>query len=111
MRAERFARAALKGVIGLYRYTISPMTGPTCRFHPTCSAYALEALDSHGAGKGAILALRRILRCHPWNKGPMLDPVPGGIDWPTLIGYKRPHPGARAGHCGCGRACKERQDI
>lgn len=110
MGVERFVRAGLKGVIGLYRYVVSPMMGPTCRFHPTCSAYALEALDTHGAGKGTILALRRILRCHPWYKGPMLDPVPGGIDWPTLIGYKRPHPGG-AGHCGCGRACKERQDT
>ena len=111
MRVERFTRAGLKGLIGLYRYTISPMTGPTCRFHPTCSAYALDALDRHGAAKGLFLALRRILHCHPWHKGPMLDPVPASIDWPSLISYKRPHPGADTGHCGCARVSKERQET
>lgn len=65
----------LMGVVGLYRSWISPLTPPSCRFTPTCSAYALEALDRHGALRGSWLALRRILRCHPWG-GSGHDPVP-----------------------------------
>ena len=58
-----------------YRLTFSPMVGHGCRFHPTCSAYALEALETHGALRGGALALRRVLRCHPWG-GEGHDPVP-----------------------------------
>lgn len=61
--------------VHLYRYAISPLIGTNCRFEPTCSAYALEALRTHGAFKGGWLALRRILRCHPWG-GSGHDPVP-----------------------------------
>lgn len=66
--------------IHLYRWLISPFLhalcgGSSCRFHPSCSTYALEALKSHGALGGMILALRRIMRCHPWGGGG-LDPVP-----------------------------------
>ena len=61
--------------VHLYRWTLSPFLGRQCRFHPTCSAYALEAIDRHGAVKGWILALRRILRCHPWGASGF-DPVP-----------------------------------
>lgn len=61
--------------IRFYRQAVSPWTPPSCRFTPTCSAYALEAIDAHGAGKGGWLALRRILRCHPWG-GHGHDPVP-----------------------------------
>ncbi len=58
-----------------YRLIFSPWVGHNCRYHPTCSAYALEALEKHGALKGGWLALRRILRCHPWgNSG--IDIVP-----------------------------------
>ncbi|SLN35016.1 Putative membrane protein insertion efficiency factor [Roseovarius albus] len=58
-----------------YRLVFSPWVGFNCRYHPTCSKYALEALEKHGGIKGGWLALRRILRCHPWgNSG--LDPVP-----------------------------------
>lgn len=58
-----------------YRLVFSPWVGFNCRYQPTCSAYALEALDKHGGIKGGYLALRRILRCHPWGKSGY-DPVP-----------------------------------
>lgn len=61
--------------IHAYRYTISPLLGSNCRFEPSCSAYALEALKVHGAIKGGRLAVRRILRCHPWG-GSGIDNVP-----------------------------------
>lgn len=65
-------------LIRLYRRDISPCTPPTCRFIPTCSAYALEAVEVHGALKGGLLALWRILRCHPFHKEKtfIYDPVP-----------------------------------
>ena len=62
-------------LVKLYQWCISPFTPPSCRFTPTCSQYALEALQKHGPFKGAWLALRRIVRCHPWG-GHGYDPVP-----------------------------------
>jgi putative membrane protein insertion efficiency factor len=61
--------------IRLYRWTVSPLLPPACRFHPSCSAYALQALRTHGPIRGLALALRRLGRCHPFNPGG-LDPVP-----------------------------------
>lgn len=58
-----------------YQYGISPLIGPRCRFLPTCSEYAVEALERHGGVRGSVLALRRLLRCHPFSRGG-LDPVP-----------------------------------
>jgi putative membrane protein insertion efficiency factor len=58
-----------------YQLLISPFVPPSCRFHPTCSHYAIEALRKHGALKGAWLTVRRIVRCHPWHPGGH-DPVP-----------------------------------
>ncbi|MDJ1006740.1 MAG: membrane protein insertion efficiency factor YidD [Paracoccaceae bacterium] len=58
-----------------YRLVLSPWVGQSCRYHPTCSAYALEALEVHGALKGTWLTLRRIARCHPWG-GSGIDNVP-----------------------------------
>ena len=68
------ARALMAGVTG-YRRFISPLLPPRCRFEPSCSAYALEALREHGAGRGLWLAIARIARCHPFNPGGY-DPVP-----------------------------------
>ena len=61
--------------IRFYQKFISPLTPPSCRFTPTCSQYAIEALRKHGPFKGTYLAVRRILRCHPWG-GSGYDPVP-----------------------------------
>lgn len=58
-----------------YQIALSPLLGPRCRFYPSCSSYAVEALRTHGALRGSWLAGRRLLRCHPWNPGG-LDPVP-----------------------------------
>ena len=65
----------LLALIAGYRLLLSPLLGPSCRFYPTCSAYAAEAIESHGALKGAWLAVKRIARCHPWHPGGV-DPVP-----------------------------------
>ncbi len=58
-----------------YQLAISPMLGPKCRFYPSCSQYAIEALRTHGAARGSWLAARRVCRCHPWHDGGH-DPVP-----------------------------------
>ncbi|WP_395019756.1 membrane protein insertion efficiency factor YidD [Dongia sp.] len=59
-----------------YQWFISPLLPPSCRYEPTCSAYAVEALQRHGLFRGAYLTMRRLLRCHPWG-GSGYDPVPG----------------------------------
>lgn len=61
--------------IRFYRYVISPMMGPHCRFYPSCSCYAQEAIETHGLWRGGWLSLYRLLRCNPWNHGGY-DPVP-----------------------------------
>lgn len=66
----------LIGLIRGYQLMISPYFPPSCRYHPTCSSYAIEALQQHGAFRGSWLTLKRILRCHPWSEGGY-DPVPG----------------------------------
>ena len=70
------AKTILLFLIRFYRRRISPLFPPCCRFYPTCSAYALEAVTRYGALKGGWLALRRICRCHPFYKGDRYDPVP-----------------------------------
>ncbi len=63
-------------LIRVYRKGISPARPPCCRFIPTCSAYAMEAIEKYGAFKGGWLAIKRILRCNPFNKSDPYDPVP-----------------------------------
>lgn len=70
-----FARM-LVGLIGLYRRFVSPLFPRHCRYEPTCSAYALEAIKVHGAAKGSVLSVRRVARCHPFHAGGV-DHVPG----------------------------------
>ena len=62
-------------VIRVYRYVLSPWWGNQCRFDPSCSEYALQAIHGHGALRGSWLALRRLTKCHPWHRGGF-DPVP-----------------------------------
>ncbi|MES2563902.1 MAG: membrane protein insertion efficiency factor YidD [Pseudomonadota bacterium] len=59
----------LLGLIMAYRYCLSPLLGPSCRFYPTCSTYASEAISTHGALRGTWLAVKRIAKCHPWHSG------------------------------------------
>ena len=65
----------LRFLVRAYRYGVSPMLPPACRFHPSCSEYAEQALERHGALRGSWLAARRVCRCGPWHHGGV-DPVP-----------------------------------
>lgn len=75
MRLKQIPALLARVVIRAYQVVLSPFIGNQCRFHPTCSNYALEAVDQYGAVRGSWMALRRIGRCHPFNPGG-LDPVP-----------------------------------
>ena len=79
------ARTLLR-LIGFYSRAVSPALPPRCRFYPSCSAYAAEAIARHGAGRGSWLAVRRVLKCAPWH--------PGGVD---LVPDPRPVPGTGTG--------------
>ncbi|MAZ76834.1 MAG: membrane protein insertion efficiency factor YidD [Micavibrio sp.] len=69
-------KTLLISLIKAYSWLISPLMGQSCRFHPSCSAYSIEAIERHGVFKGSFLMLKRIVKCHPWHKGDFLDPVP-----------------------------------
>lgn len=71
-------KTILVALLRAYRYAISPLYGQVCRYHPTCSAYALEAVQTHGAARGSLLAARRVLRCHPWAAGGVDHVPPAG---------------------------------
>ncbi len=62
-------------LLDVYKAAISPLIGPACRFYPTCSQYAREAVAKHGVRRGVLLSARRLARCHPWHPGG-IDPVP-----------------------------------
>ncbi|MCE3264417.1 MAG: rane protein insertion efficiency factor YidD [Pseudoduganella sp.] len=68
-------KTLLTFLLRIYQVALSPLMGPRCRFYPSCSNYAIEALRVHGAARGSYLAARRVCRCHPWNAGGV-DPVP-----------------------------------
>ncbi|MFC6148536.1 MULTISPECIES: membrane protein insertion efficiency factor YidD [Mumia] len=68
-------KTVLVALLKAYRFAISPLYGQVCRYYPSCSAYALAAVEEHGAARGSWLAARRLARCHPWAAGG-LDPVP-----------------------------------
>ena len=73
-------RLLLLGLLRLYQLYVSPLRPPTCRFYPSCSQYAVVAVTRHGALRGTWLAVRRLLRCHPWNPGGVDDvPPPGAV--------------------------------
>lgn len=99
---SRALAAALSAPIRAYRYAISPMLPPSCRFVPSCSEYALEAIRSHGPLSGAWLAAARVCRCHPWTAGGV-DPVPAvrapgihsplrasNVRWPAALRGEEP---------------------
>lgn len=79
MKIHKLGERILILPIRFYQMAISPMTPASCRFTPTCSQYAVEAIRKHGAAKGALLAAKRIGRCHPWG-GSGYDPVPPSAD-------------------------------
>jgi putative membrane protein insertion efficiency factor len=76
-------------LLRLYRAVISPLYGDVCRYYPSCSAYALQAVQMHGLLPGSVLAARRLLRCHPWAAGGV-DDVPSStrLQWPALTGRR-----------------------
>lgn len=80
------ASLLLKGAVRTYQLTLRGVIGSHCRFYPHCSAYAIEAIDTHGAACGTWLAARRILRCHPWH--------PGGYDPVPAVTARNPHSAA-----------------
>ncbi len=94
MSLSRALAVPLILLVKAYQLVVSPLTGASCRFYPSCSAYALTALERHGLFRGTWLTVRRLLRCHPWN--------PGGVDHvperqgQAVPGTARPTPSAPA---------------
>jgi len=88
---------ALRGLIQLYRWTLSPLLGPRCRYMPSCSEYAGDAIEAHGVWKGGWLGVMRICRCHPWG-GHGFDPVPAQLpEAPWYMPWKYGRYKVRAG--------------
>lgn len=105
MSPRRAAVVAMRALIRGYQITLSPYFGQGCRFHPTCSHYAMQALEAHGPLAGLWLTVRRLLRCHPWHPGgidevppprssPGVSSRPGGVlgpdRWPAALRDRPP---------------------
>ncbi len=97
MSLRRASVVVMRGLIRGYQITLSPYFGQGCRFHPTCSHYAMQALDAHGPLRGLWLTVRRLLRCHPWHPGGIDEVPPAGKGgslspdrWPAAL-RDRPH--------------------
>lgn len=86
---SRVLIAVLRGMVRGYAWLISPFLGPKCRFQPTCSAYACQALERHGILAGLWLTMRRVISCHPWSGRQGVDPVPDQFEWQAYFRYKR----------------------
>jgi putative membrane protein insertion efficiency factor len=80
-------------LIKLYKLAISPLLGQNCRFYPSCSDYAHEAIATHGAGKGILLAGRRLCKCHPWHAGGVdnVPPKTSSVAFPESTGKRQHH--------------------
>jgi uncharacterized protein len=89
---RRSPQLALLGLLWVYRTFVSPLTGPTCRYYPSCSSYAVLAVQRHGAIRGTWLAVRRLGRCHPW--------APGGVDDVPPARERGPHLQTSVRHAG-----------
>lgn len=107
MNVRKGAASLLTAFIKLYAFAVSPLFGRSCRFEPTCSRYAQEAIERHGPWAGLFLIIRRLLRCHPWSKAGWSDPVPERFTAPSLLRYKR----RVAVHKGCGGHCGTNHKI
>lgn len=86
---DRILSGFFQFLIRIYAFAVSPLLGRNCRFEPTCSCYAHEALEKHGTLKGLLLTARRLLRCHPWSNASWNDPVPERFTLRSLLRYKR----------------------
>ena len=75
-------KTLLRALLRAYQYAIRPLIGANCRFYPSCSDYALEAIDRHGAARGSLLAASRLCKCHPYHPGGY-DPVPAARERPA----------------------------
>lgn len=85
----------LLGLLRGYRFLLSPWLGNSCRFWPTCSMYAMEAIETHGATRGSWMMLTRLARCHPYSRGGV-DPVPAQFRWRCWCPEHRPADGSAA---------------
>ena len=96
MTLSRIPQLVLVAVLRVYQAVISPMTGPSCRYYPSCSSYALLAVQRHGAIRGTWLAVKRVARCHPWTPGGVDDVPPARGAEPQTCADVHAHDRARS---------------
>ena len=112
-RLRRVPVVLANALIAVYRYGVSPVIGPRCRFWPSCSEYAQQAFARHGFARGLWLTAARLGRCHPWHPGGV-DPLPHTFESPPVARYlglalRAARPAAE--RCDCGRSRCERADV